>query len=416
MALTLPEALKRSQNPMFAAIAKAVITTDALGAVIPFSPASATSVPVAREGTLPTGGAFLPDSGATSEESTGTDDVVHVPLRRVVGDVRVDSFADKMASPAGGSHTASQLTKKVKATWRTVTNKLINGANVTGHTLFQTADPFAAIDAIDYGPWLSSARRGPGSIKYTHAGTLWQFRAPGDVEYGTAVACAADGTYTLRSWNESSFIRVTLDVSDATTNGETSIVFTSSANEFDGLIELCDPGQLIDPVGANGDAFSISLLDEMIRYLKHRENPAFIMNSAMIDRYLALLRAMGGTTPPMMAIEGYQGGGVPTYRNIPILPDDWISVTDTVGSATNCSSLYLAALDESEGLSMAAATNTQGLAVDGDPRRNIVLGWEVESLGVHASYDAKTTRVKFYGAPILRSKLALVRKRGVLSS
>lgn len=416
-ALTLPEALKRTQNPAMAAIAKEIITTDAFAAVVPMEMVAATSVPVPREGALPAGGAFIGDDGATSEESSGTDDVVHVPVRRIVGDVDVDLFAEAMASQ-GGSHVAAQLNKKIKATWRKVAEKLITGSHVTSHTLGSSAAPFSAIDAVVYGPWLDSNRRGPGSLKYVHSTTSWYFRAPGDIEYGAAVPATTDGAYLLRSWNQSYWIRVTLDVSDAVADGETHIRFVSSTKEWDGLEMLVHPDRLIDPTGADGDAFGFGMLDEMIRNEKIKANRAFMMPEQLTDKIYDRHRALGGTDPRTVMVPGYGGGEVLLYRGVPVLPCDWIPQDETVGSDTECTSIYLASLHAEQGLSVGVANQgSESFAVDGDPRGRIVMGWRVSSLGEREAYDHVRNRVKFYAAgPILRSTQALVRRRGVKTS
>lgn len=417
-ATTLPEALKRSKNPIIKSIAKEIIVTDALGAIIPFTMLEGTDVPVAREGSLPVGGAFLPDSGVTTENSTGTDDVIKVPMRRIVGNFDVDMLAE-MASPPqpGGSHIAAQLTKKIKATWLGLTAKLVTGAQVTGFEVSgAAASPGLAVDAVDPGPWLDSKRRGPGSLKYTHVGTFWQFRAPGDVEYGPQVAAAADGTILLKSHNPSYWIRVTLDVSDATADGECLIRFTSSSNEFDGMQELVHPDRLIDPEGADGDAFSVAMLDRMITNEKIRTNRAFILPSQLIERYKHICRSFGGMSPPMMKIPGYganREGTVLEYNGIPLLESENVPTTETVGITADCTSIYLASLDEVEGLSLGASNGSQSFVVDGDPRERTVLGWYLVNVGALEGADHIRTRLGWLGAPKLGSTRALVRRRGV---
>lgn len=418
-ALTLPEALKRTRNVAMGAVLKSIVTTDELANVIPVLGVDGTSVPVPREGTLPAT-EFIGDDGAATEESTGTDDIVHIPVRRIVGNMDVDALADDLTGPTPGSQRGVQIVKKAKATWRKVTDKLVNGAQVTGHALGQSTNPFNAIDAIDYGPWLDSSRRGPGSIKYTHATTSWQFRAPGDVDYGPAVSTGAvDGNYTLKSWNESYFIVVTLDVSDAAQDGETHIRFTSTSKEFDGMKEMCHPSMLIDPTGADGDDYSFKILDRMISNEKVRVNRAFIMNAKLVEAHYAALRALGGADPQMMELAAYSMPGsptgfgkVPTYRGIPLLTDDFIESTETVGATTTCASIYLASLDADEGLFLGAAGGSSFNA-EGDPRSRVVMGWRIVDLGERDEKDHRRTRVKFYGTPGLKSKLALVRRRGI---
>lgn len=413
-ALTLPEALKRTGNALMQGIAKSIVTTDALGARIPMIPTNSLFAESLREGDEPSAD-FIDDDGTTNDATIGTDDRIGVPLRRIVGNIDVDALADDLTAGAPGGQTAAQLGKKVKATWRKITDKLINGANVTSHTFGapSSAAPAAAISAISYGPWLDSKRKGPGSIKYTHTGQYWQFRAPGDVDYGPQVAITSDGSATLRSWNASYFIVVTVTTASASANGESLIYFNSTSKEFDGLIKLCDKSMLIDPTGADGDAFSFALLDQMLRTEKTNMNRAFVMSAAMADQYRAAWRALGAAAPTDV-VEGF--GPVETYRKVPILEDDFIGV-ETVGATTTCQSIYLASLDETQGLALACANaGAQSLDTMASPLRGPVMGWRIKSVGELEGKDHRRTRVTWYGAPVLRSKLSLVRRRGVKQS
>ena len=230
MGFTLPEALKRARNPMMMGIMKEIVTTDELAAMIPFVPVEGESVSYHREGTLPNT-EFIPDSGATTEESTGEDDKVTVPFRRIVGNIDIDAFADDLTGAQPGQQTNLQLAKKAKTTWRKIKDKLVSGKHVTSATFNPATDPFAALTFVQGSAWLDSSRYGPGSVKYTHSGTKWQFRAPGDVQYGEAVTVSTDTTsVVLRSWNRSKYIVVDVDVSKATGDGEAHVTFASSSN------------------------------------------------------------------------------------------------------------------------------------------------------------------------------------------
>lgn len=413
MAITMTEALRRGRNPQLAMLVREIVTTDELGALIPIEPVDGTSIKVPREGALP-GTAWVDDTGVTSEESSADDDVPEVQFARIIGNVDVD----KMAEGVGGVHAGSltfQTAAKAKKTWLEIKDALINGGHVTSHTLSPgTTDPFAAITAIDYGPYLNSARRGPGSIKYTHATQSWQFRAPGDIAFGEAVAITSNGSATLRSHNRSFYITITVTVLSATANGETNIYFSSSNSKFDGLDEQIDPARIIDPTGNDGDTFSLGVLDKLISNQKVRANRHFMMNSAMVERFYAAYRALGGTDPRTVAIPGY-GAEIPVYRGIPIIENDHIGF-ETVGSATKCSSAYLVSLSFEEGLFLAAQSSggqTQALEPDADPRTRTVLGFRIEDIPVLEGKDAWRRRVKWYGAPVLRSTLACARYRGI---
>ena len=268
---------------------------------------------------------------------------------------------------------------------------------------------------MSYGPWLDSARNGAGRIKYTNTGTTWQFQAPGDRDFGDPVTAAADGTFTVRSFNRSKYIVITLDVSLATADGTTDIAFTSTDDEFDGLIRLCSADQVIPSVGTDGDAFSLDLLDEMISAEKIRQNRSFFWNSKMTLRFLAAFRALGGTDPEHTRLPGYSGSTM-TYRGIPILESDNCLLNETVGSTTDASSLWLASLDADEGLFLGAAGTGSPQDVEGDPLDRVVMGFRIEQVGPIEGKDHRRTRVKWYGSPGLRSSLALVRRQGVQST
>lgn len=416
MAYTIPEALKlidetRGSDRMLLAMLLTVVTEDALFARIPMIETNSLGVFIPREGDEPTGGDFMADDDSTAvEESTGTDDTVVAPLRHIVGDVKVGRLTQDFSD---GRALGKQMQKKVKATARKIGDKLVNGAHTTGYTLGTGAHAsFGAIDAMTYSAWLDSTRRGPGSLKYTHVGTLWQFRAPGDLEYGEAVAAASDGSYTLYSANKSYWVRLTLDVSDASANCETPIVFTSSAKEFDGLKKIVTPAQTIDPDGANGDLFSFDLLDDMIRNLKVRSNPAFVMNGALLVKYYALQRALGGARPETVQLPGY-GSPVDAYRGIPIFVNDNIAEADEVVGSSDTTSIFLASMDADEGLALAVANKGERFDPMTSPARAPVMGWRVVGLGDLESSNHVKSRVIWSGAPVLKSPLAAVRRRGV---
>src|SRR5690606_3482401 len=101
-----------------------------------------------------------------------------------------------------------------------------------------------------------------GELKYTHTGTFWAYRAPGDRDFGANVACATDGTYRLYSDNPSKWVDVTLDVGDASADGRSAIEFASTTNEPDGLEKMCDLVRA--PTLADGDDFSFDILDSLL--------------------------------------------------------------------------------------------------------------------------------------------------------
>lgn len=408
MAFTIPEALKLAQNPMLQLIYRSIVTTDEMAALIPMMPVDGTSIKVPREGTLPST-AWIVDAGTATEESAGTDDVPEVQFRRLVGNID----RDELAAAVGGAQATSLnrlVAKKAKATWREIKATMINGGNVTSHVISPAITAIGTgtgTDGLAYGPHLDSSRRGPGSIKISNVVATVscdvQFRAPGDVAYGPVVSFAADGTKTVRSWNESFYVDVTIDVSDIGASGEEALVtFASSTNDFDGLSNLVDPA--LETSGTV--AFGLGVLDALMSQQKVRENRAFIMNSAQIENVYAAYRALGGTSPQNVVLQGYNAA-VPTYRGVPILQND------NIVASGGESDIYLTSFAE-EGIALAVASaGSSPFTPDADPRTRPVAGFRIQDVGLLEGKDARRTRVAWTGALVAKSHLATAVRRNV---
>ena len=408
MAYLLPEALKLSENPLMSRFIRSIVTTDEFAALVPFEPVDGTSWRYSREGELPAT-EFIPDSGVTTEESTGVDDVIEVQFRRLVGNMDEDQLANGVSGAGGGTVAQNRLlAKKTKATWRRVKAAMITGGHTTTHTLTDAGAPFTALSAFVYGPHLDSARKGPGSIRYNLADDTWQFREPMGRDFGAKVASTA-GTITLRGFNPSYFITVT-DSGAAAADGETGIYFSSSNNEFDGLDRQIPPQMVISEASAGtADAFDLSMLDELISLQKVRDGRAFWANSKQIENYYQELRTLGGIHPQHTNIPGYSGQ-VPTYRGIPILENDNVP---TVPLNVDSSAWYLGSLNADEGVVLAAQTGGNPVAPDADPRVRPVLGFRIIDVGMLDEKDARRIRVKWTGSLALKSNLAVAVRRGV---
>jgi len=412
MSLSLNDAMKLSRKPYTKAMFKAISTTDEVLGAIPFVPKAGNAWEYTREKALPSI-AMIADTATSVSESTGSDEMIAQQLREMCSDFYVKNFAQELMSDQV-SQFDRQAMKKMKAAGRLLSNKIITG-DFLGTTIVVGAfDTGAYVDAMTAcSGYMDSNREGPGSLKYTHSGTLLQFRAPGDVDYGTAVACATDGSYTLYSSNPSKWITVTLDVSDATTNQERIVTFSSSTNDFDGIQKLCPSAQVRAATATDGDAVTLAILDEMIDALKVVNNPHFIMNAALRRKVLAQLRAGGGVDTMKLA----NGVQVAAYNGIPILRSDWIPSTETKGSGTTLSSIYLASLSAEDGVFM-GALGGGSFDVEGDPRNATVLGFRLYNLGqIQASAgSAQGGRLSWFGALGLGSELAIVRAKNLITA
>lgn len=164
---------------------------------------------------------------------------------------------------------------------------MIGGGYITGITLGSNFAGGVGVDAlVSASAFMDSNRNGLALLKYVHSGTLLSFQAPGDRTFGPAVDISGgDGDFTLVSDNPSKWVKLTLDVSDFSANGETTIAFTSSTNEFDGLATLMSSSQIRTSTGANGDVASFAILDELSDSVKARDNLAYIMPAALRNKY-----------------------------------------------------------------------------------------------------------------------------------
>lgn len=410
--LTLLEAAKLSQNRLQKGAFLAITTVSEAFLMLEMEPTGGESLVYNREQTL-ADAEFVSDGHTSLTESGTTFNKVTVPVRRIASNLDVDNFVEEQMSETN-SQRAVQVEKKLKACGRKIADKMFNGVHYASYSLSPQPASWGGpgIDALVAGPGQDTSRHGPGAIKYTHAGTLWQYRAPGDTDFGTAVAIAADSTgVVLKSQNESRYIVIDVDVSDAAANGHYQVLFTTTSNEPDGLIKLISTGQVIAPSLADGDDYSFDILDQLLyEKVKVKDKLAYVMNAKLARKHRALVRALGGTDPEHVSLPNFTGK-VMAYNGVPILIDDNIPSTETVGTTTTCSSIMLASFAAAEGFFAGCGGGAQD--VQADPRKKRVLGLKIRDVGELEDKDAQRTRITWYGAFGLRSDLAAARARGI---
>lgn len=173
---------------------------------------------------------------------------------------------------------------------------------------------------------------------------------------------------------------------------------TVDPNSFDGILKLVDPGQVI-VAGANGAALTLGMLDQLKDQVIQGPD-AFIMRRGTFRAYKALLRAAGGTQPPMIMLENFTGTLTPTHDGIPILVSDYIPGNVTQGSSTsNTCSIIAARFNEVDGL--------HGIVGGG------MAGFNVEAIGTVQSRDAFRYRMKWYVSLVLKGTLSLATLQGI---
>lgn len=411
MALTLLEAAKLSRNPLTKGVLMAVATSDQMISQLLMEPTGGEAVAYNREKTLASAGFVSPNHTSIPESSTSFDRVL-VPIRQLVADLDMYSFALEQQSE-NTDQMAQQIALKLKSAGRTIAKKSIDGVYVTTATVANaTVSPGLAVDAVVVGPTQDSDRHGAGRLKYTHGTTSWQYAAPGDVEYGDAVVAASDGDYTLKSSNPNRWVTLTLDVSDATADGETLLYFSSTTNDPDGLIQLCDPSQVVAADGANGDDLTFDRMDVLIdEAVKVTNRPFFVMNSKLKRKFFALARGLGGADISQITLPGVTGQ-VPSYRGIPILQNDWIPSTESKGTASTLSSLFLVDMSP-EGFHAYCSQRGSAMDVQASPTNARIMGLHVRQLGQLEDKEAERTRISWYGAFALKSSLALARAKNL---
>jgi hypothetical protein len=413
MAFTLYEGAKISRNSLARGVMLGIATTNELFSRIQFVEKTGNAWVYDREKALPTV-EFVEPTSFTSTESSATFDQVTVPMRLIDSVVDINNTTENQNDP-NGSPKAQQIASKLKALGQTIAAKMFTGSHVTSFTVSNAAlTPGLAVDAAVPSAHTESLRTGPGSLRYTHTGTFWAYRAPGDRTYGPNVAIAADGSATLVSDNPSKKLTVTIDVSDATADGECMISFATTTNEFDSLNKMITTGQTVSSTGASGDALSFEVMDRLFyEKVKVRTDCAYFMNGALKRKFMALCRSTFGAVESvalmMLGVDGKPFTmNVPVWNGCPIFQVDDIP-SNEVKTATTLSSVYLASLTPGEGFYCGVQQSAMSVMADLDPYRARIAGVKMYDIGQRETTGADRTRIEWFGAFALGSELAAAR-------
>lgn len=418
MAFTLYEAAKISRNPLTRGVFLGIAVQNELFSKMPFVPKSGAAWTYPREKALPSI-EFVDPSNPTTTESSATFDDVTVPMRLIETDVDVLNTTLNQNDPNGDPRIV-QLKLKLKALGLKLQDRMFGGGYVTSATFDRPgASPAAALTFVSASAHTDSFRFGPGDIKYVNAGTLWSYRAPGDRTFGTPVAVASNTSgVVLSSDNPNKKITVNIAVSSATADGVTQVNFVTTTHEFDGVPKLCPASQTVFSGGANGDALSFDVMDQMLfEKIKEKDNLAFFCNGKLKRKFMALARsASGGMMPDQLKIPvlGMNGSPseilVPHYNGIPIFQVDDIPFNEAKGTGSTLSSMYLASLTPEKGLYFGVQQQgeLQALA-DLTPYQALIGGVKMYDIGQLEGKAAFRTRVEWYGSLAVGSELAISR-------
>ena len=115
---------------------------------------------------------------------------------------------------------------------------------------------------------------------------------------------------------------------------------------FNGIRKLCPAAQTISP-GANGGPVTLPLLDQLVDLVKPGK-PDLLLMSKRTRRALKQVRRTAG--PVIETMVSQFGQQVETYDGIPLIVDDFMPDTETLGTGTALSSIYAMKFGQGTGL------------------------------------------------------------------
>jgi len=175
---------------------------------------------------------------------------------------------------------------------------------------------------------------------------------------------------------------------DTFVNGDTSV----DAKAFDGIEKLTESGQTVS-MGTNGASLTLAKLDELIDLVKGGKPDILLMSKRSRRTLNNLARTSGGF---LESDRNEFGQMVQYYDGTPVAVCDYISDAKTVGTSSDCSTIYAVQLGEGA---------LSGLTAPG--------GLQVERVGSLEAKDATRTRVKWYVSLALFNTLKLSKLIGV---
>ncbi len=176
---------------------------------------------------------------------------------------------------------------------------------------------------------------------------------------------------------------------DTFINGDTD----SDSDSFDGVGVLATGDQALS-MGANGGTLTLDKLDELIDAVQGGKPDMILMSRRSRRALNSLARSSGSGI--VVSDRDELGQMVQYYDGVPIGVNDWISDAQTVGTSSDCSTIF--AYQAGEG-------GLVGLTSPG--------GLQVERVGSLETKDARRTRMKWYVGMALFNAAKLAKLEGV---
>lgn len=167
---------------------------------------------------------------------------------------------------------------------------------------------------------------------------------------------------------------------------------TANPKSFDGIDKLTAGGQTLS-MGVNGGSLTLAKLDELVDLVKAGKPEMLLMSRRTRRSINALARSSGSF---LEADRNEFGQMIQFYDGTPIGVSDYISDTQTVGTSTDCSTIY--ALQMGEG-AVSGLTSAGGL--------------QVERVGSLETKDASRVRIKWYASLAVFNTVKLAKLAGV---
>ena len=355
MAITLAEASKLSNDILLIGVIETIIKDSPILDRLPFIEIVGNGLTYNREKTLPVV-AWYNENAQWGAETPPTFTQVTAGLEILGANADVDNFIKATRSNLQDVE-AAVIELNAKAIRHEFEETVINGLGTTN------SKDFAGLDALlpVHSDWAADTAYALGD--YVHP-TTWA---------GLRYECTVAGTS-----------HATTEPTWPTVEGETVV--------DEGVTWTCRRSQLVS-MGTNGGTLTLSMLDELIDKVLGGKPDLLLMSRRSRRKLNALSRAAGSY---LQTERDEWGRFIELYNGIPIGINDWIADTKTVGTSTDCSTIYAFQMGEGALCGLSAP----GLI-------------SVERVGQLESYDATRTRIKWYCGLALFSEIKLGRLIGV---
>lgn len=412
--LSLAQIIGSNRDPSAAMVADTLLKNDQLLGNLPLISTGSRALFTYDRKVANSTPAFIARDGSMSSNTGYTEVNIIGRTQRIYDQQGVDR---SNANDAGGLARvkAKRAAASIAALGLTLGDKILTGAQtVTGTLVGATLTQANGFSVTAVGPNVI-ADRGPWLFKYTHSGTLVQVKAPGDPDYGAAVAIGTSTTADVYSYNQDQYVTVAHGSQAMSANDAGVIVISGGTNQFDGVFELIkkQTSRILyaGSAATNGAVLSLTDLDNIIEMVKGsaRSDKRLIMGTRTWLSFQVLIRAAaGGITPVELA-----GQLLPSYNSVPILVTDFMPTTQTRGSTSTCSSVICTTFGEDGGL---VGYYTPDQAED-EPNAAVMMtgpmGVTVWDLGMSATAHNSTIRTVCHFAVGLPNTVKIAALQGV---